>query len=1109
MNDKKKSLLQISKSIFVLVFLLDVGLVHAQVNDSTELRPNWQFGNLNMGGSPVYGNKGVFAVNNSPGSRIGASSWNDSEGNYYLFGGYTGGDSTQVRNDLWQWNGEQWAWLAGSNLARGSGNYNWQAVGTPSARSHSCAWVKDTNQFFLFGGEGVDRFGNDGVLNDVWVWNGVNWTWLDGNSREAISHVASGSILAGIPHRSRASVWVSNSNVYIFGGSVPASASPSGTKIWYNDLHKITHIASVLLVDSTFGGNSVFSNNGTAQPGGRQEANVWVEDGNLIMLGGYGKDLNNDIGYLSDLWEFDVQAGTWSSSNNASSIKGSAVSNPSLSAPNFGTTQMTYSFGTIPALKGAAISSGSDGRVLIYGGYGWGTKPNGINDSLGVLSSAWVYKGPFHNATFTLLSDPLDYFMDGNSSGLGYSSGDVLPKRYGACVFKGVGDDLYVYGGGSFFDAGSSLWTSYSDLVKLEYGYFLDESNNNAIWSPSSPPEFEANISGGRRYDVFINTNVSRSPNTFLSFSANNLIIRDGLNFSLIKAGEMTYDKISVAGNLYFEGNGSTLSGEGLLNLIGINANHSIEGLNNMEFNGVIKLQDDGSFTTNDKLKLTATSDTAFGQILFESSSSSVIGNVTMETWMDLDSTNPTNNGRYFHMTCPLNGVNVDDMKESGAYMSGGNSNSNLNTVWKYRGDNALWESPNPVALSFFNTPLAIYVGANSNGNFVKANSHPGPLSFEGTLSPVRDSLWQDIYYHTGTNSTTIFANSTAPLARSSWNLIYNPFPSFYDLDLALPDGAKYISQTFYILKGSSYSTYNSLTGISSGNFGLSNRFVKPFQSFFIQLGFIIPVFSDGVYYSDFLNILEENMSFSLGTAAGFRIGSGNGKKDEVLESIELTLKDKDGQMENDAWLGFSSDATADFDAAYDAWKIPDHPEKGSLYTRTSNNSLVVNFLSKDEAFQRVPIHVDFDGADGENLFLGINLNDLSCYPEVWLEDKLKLEFIRIRNVLSYSFLHDSEMGTDRFVLHFTKNHPINLNEDSKDLGFYTYTDQGGEVHLVFSKTQNPGGKVRVYEASGKLVLEQSLSEKNHHTLGVFPRSGLYIIQVQDLDGYYTEKFIY
>jgi len=95
----------------------------------------WQGGFSTVNASGVYGTQGAASASNVPGARFSASSWTDSSGNFWLFGG-SGYDSTGgagYLNDLWQYSPSTglWTWVSGGNGDNASGLYGTQ--GTASA----------------------------------------------------------------------------------------------------------------------------------------------------------------------------------------------------------------------------------------------------------------------------------------------------------------------------------------------------------------------------------------------------------------------------------------------------------------------------------------------------------------------------------------------------------------------------------------------------------------------------------------------------------------------------------------------------------------------------------------------------------------------------------------------------------------------------------------------------------------------------------------------------------------------------------------------------------------------------------------------------------------
>jgi hypothetical protein len=78
---------------------------------------------LSCGEPGAYGTLGTPASGNSPGARTAASSWVDSSGNFWLFGGQGFDSNGQFSdlNDLWEFNPstKEWTWRNGSSTVNG------------------------------------------------------------------------------------------------------------------------------------------------------------------------------------------------------------------------------------------------------------------------------------------------------------------------------------------------------------------------------------------------------------------------------------------------------------------------------------------------------------------------------------------------------------------------------------------------------------------------------------------------------------------------------------------------------------------------------------------------------------------------------------------------------------------------------------------------------------------------------------------------------------------------------------------------------------------------------------------------------------------------------
>jgi N-acetylneuraminic acid mutarotase len=91
---------------------------------------------------------------------------------------------------------------------------------------------------WLFGGSGVDGTGTAGPLNDLWKFDGTNWTWVSGGS---VANQAGTYGTKGIPSssnnpggRTESAAWADASdNLWLFGGTADDSTGASGN---INDL---------------------------------------------------------------------------------------------------------------------------------------------------------------------------------------------------------------------------------------------------------------------------------------------------------------------------------------------------------------------------------------------------------------------------------------------------------------------------------------------------------------------------------------------------------------------------------------------------------------------------------------------------------------------------------------------------------------------------------------------------------------------------------------------------------------------------------------------------------------------------------------------------------
>ena len=403
----------------------------------------WVSGGNAVNSVGSYGSPGVAAAGNVPGGRFYASSWIDSSGNFWLWGGfgYASAAPSGYNNDLWEFDGTNWTWVSGSNAANSSGSFGAQGTtdpsNVPSGRNAAVSWIDSFDDLWLFGGSGYDSTGvSVGSLNDLWVFDGANWTWVSGSNLEnaAASYGTQGIAAAGnVPGARFNSIsWIDASdNLWLFGGDGIDSTGTLGllNDLWVFDGVYWTWVSGSNLANAaaSYGTQGVAAAGNV--PGGRNDSVSWIDgSGNLWLFGGIGYDSTGTSGNLNDLWMFDGANWTWVS---GSSVAGAAAS--------YGTPGVAAA-GNVPGSRYSSISwIDASGNLWLFGGNG--TDSAGVT---GQLNDLWKFDG----TDWTWVSGGNLANAAGSYGPLGVAAaGNVPPTRQNAVSWIDGSGNLWLFGG--------------------------------------------------------------------------------------------------------------------------------------------------------------------------------------------------------------------------------------------------------------------------------------------------------------------------------------------------------------------------------------------------------------------------------------------------------------------------------------------------------------------------------------------------------------------------------------------------------------------------------------------------------------------------------------
>tara|TARA_R110001606_G_C15403849_1_gene653773 strand:+ start:1039 stop:9429 length:8391 start_codon:yes stop_codon:yes gene_type:complete len=398
--------------------------------------------------APRFGMKGEASPLNYPGNRQAAATFVASNGLTYVFGG-SGHDykaSLGFLNDLWVWDGENWTWLGGSKDLKSSPYFGEIGIASesnlPPGRYDAMIWADDIGNVWLFGGQGRDETSSNGFFNDLWKWDGSNWTWLSGGSDLDQSGLYSGENSHFPGARINSIVWIdSDGALWLFGGF---GRDANGTEGYLNDLWKWDGNDWIWMDGSDEVGQvgvygQVEVANADNYPGARAYAASRKDsDGNVWVFGGVGFH-ESGFGQLNDLWVWDGSNWVWKS--------GSKVGN---ALSTYGTIFEPSASNSPSGRHGSALGIDVDGGILMFGGTGKDEAGSSgyLRDIWKWDESGWAWQGGEK-----LRNLPGNYIQKGESTATGAPGARGLSSTW----FDETGR-LFIYGGNGYSNTSETHW---------------------------------------------------------------------------------------------------------------------------------------------------------------------------------------------------------------------------------------------------------------------------------------------------------------------------------------------------------------------------------------------------------------------------------------------------------------------------------------------------------------------------------------------------------------------------------------------------------------------------------------------------------------------------
>ena len=412
----------------------------------------------------------------------------------------------------------EWTWMDGSMTPNCAGRPLCGAPGIygtldltsptniPGGRIESASWTDANGHVWIFGGGGIDSYGINGSLNDLWEFDPAAdlWTWRGGSG--AVPCYTSPCYSAGYagvygtlgkiaPGNFPGARWYSatwadkKGTLWLFGGYGYDSVGAVGflNDLWEFDpaRNEWTWVSGsntgAYIGEDGYGQFGVYGTLGTPAPGNvpgaRYGGSAWTDSsGNLWLLGGQGWDAYQEQGTLNDLWEFNPSTNLWTWMGGGKQLQACDSTIGNCGLPGVYGAQGVPAAGNAPGSRvSAAAWSDRNGNLWLFGGNGYDSTGN-----TGSLNDLWKFNPTTNQWTWVGGSNLAPCNNYSASSGIfgGYFCGNL--GTYGTLGVPSVGN---IPSGTS----GASTWVDSSGNFWLFGGVGLDPSGQfigrtNVLW---------------------------------------------------------------------------------------------------------------------------------------------------------------------------------------------------------------------------------------------------------------------------------------------------------------------------------------------------------------------------------------------------------------------------------------------------------------------------------------------------------------------------------------------------------------------------------------------------------------------------------------------------
>lgn len=412
--------------------------------------------------------------------------------------------------------------------------------------------------------------------------------------------------------------------------------------------------------------------------------------------------------------------------------------------------------------------------------------------------------------------------------------------------------------------------------------------------------------------------------------------------------------------------------------------------------------------------------------------------------------------GRNWYITSPVSNADVSSLNTA-------------SSVIGYDEPTASWVTQTAGVL----TPLKGYIST--------ATAATGAITMNGTLN---------------TGNLSVSLTRTPDIAKSGFNLVGNPYPSYLNWQL-VSEANPNIYTTMWFRTKTSSDTYTFATFNASGNIIVSNssntaisQYIPPMQAFWVRV-------KPGNTSANFV-VTNEMRSHR-------NVSDNRLKSPKKNNSNLIRLEISNGVNTDETVIYYNENASTGFDQ-YDSQKMSNsNASIPEIYTISENEKLVINGLNT--AMYSKDIDVLFSNLEAADLQIkATEITNTENLKIILIDKKLDKEH-ELNNGESYNFRSEINSGENRFRLTF-RSPSITTELSSNNTGkFEIYQTENRNLKLKCNNLSTLNKQINIYNATGQIIYHKQTDE-NEIIISDYFLPGVYLVTLKAGSELLTNKLI-